>query len=584
MLALEKKNAVSVLSHIQMKELENWLPFQQGPVVVVDPSFQLIGVLDDRCFWKKRAAGINEAIEACVSQRFLLVSSLSDIGEEDPQNYDFFILEEDHQYVCYTAFEIKEWKYEQRISGLLSMNRSLHEQLDMSLQKNKELIRILNSSYDEIFVTDGEGNVLFVSESCQHFTGLPPAAFINKNIHELVQKGIINNSVTLKAMATHTIHSVEQEYPNGKTVLATATPIFDEEGKLYRIISNSRDISELVEMKRQLMEHRSTQQAPKEWMVQKNVGSQKFLTQSQNMISTLQLAERVAPTDSSVFIHGESGVGKGILAKIIHEYSPRKNKPFIQVNCGAIPENLIESELFGYEAGAFTGAHKRGKTGLVEAADGGTLFLDEIGEMPLGLQVKILHLVQDKTFKKVGGTAEKQVDIRIISATNKNLMQMIEEKTFRQDLYYRLHVVPLHMPPLRERKQDIALLTDYFLEQFNTKYSRHIELSKDAKLLIQLQEWKGNVRELENFMEQIVVTAQKPLISIGDLPFAMKHMIHSEQHLPFHQMTLKKAVEETEKQLLTSALKQYKTTRKIAKALGVNQTTIMRKLHKYQLT
>ncbi|WP_077247368.1 sigma-54 interaction domain-containing protein [Pseudobacillus wudalianchiensis] len=583
-MSVKTKKAVSVFSHIRIKELENWLPFQEGPILVVDRSLHLLGVLDESCFWRKRAEGKNEPVEKCMSLCFLRITSLSDLDENAPCQYDFFIIEDGDQYICYTASEAREWKYQQKVSGLLGINQSLHEQLEIALQKNKEFTQILNSSYDEIFVTDAKGNVLFVSESCKHFTGLPPEAFMNKNIRELVAKGIITNSVTLKTMATHTIHSVEQEYPSGKTVLATAKPVFDKEGKLYRVVCNSRDISELVEMKRRLTNSQSAQQDHSEPIIQKTIGGQKFITQSQNMISTLQLAERISPTDSSIFIHGESGVGKGVLAKIVHESSPRRNKPFVQVNCGAIPENLLESELFGYEAGAFTGANRRGKSGLVEMANEGTLFLDEIGEMPLGLQVKILHLVQDKAFKKVGGTVEKQVDIRIISATNKNLMQMIEEKTFRQDLYYRLHVVPLYIPPLRERKQDISLLTDYFLEKFCSKYSRSVELNEDTKLLIQLQEWKGNVRELENFIEQIVVTTQKPMISMEDLPLAMKQMIHNENHLTLQQMTLKKAVEETEKQVLSHALKQHKTTRKIAKALGVNQTTIMRKLRKYKLT
>ncbi|MED3563345.1 sigma-54 interaction domain-containing protein [Bacillus xiapuensis] len=480
---------------------------------------------------------------------------------------------------------INELKAKQNIIRLEKLNESLQEQLDIALRKIKELTQILNSSYDEIFVTDADGNVLFVSDSCKHFTGLPPEAFINKNIFELVEKGIITDSVTIKTMQTHTIQSNEQNYPNGKTVLATAKPVFDDEGKLYRIVSNSRDISELVEMKRKLAAmHALTKENLNEAIIEKAIGQQRFITQSKNMINTLQLAERVAPLDSSIFIHGESGVGKGVLARIIHENSPRKERSFIQVNCGAIPESLLESELFGYEAGAFTGANKRGKAGLVEMADGGTLFLDEIGEMPLELQVKILHLVQEKTFKKVGGTTEKKIDIRIISATNKDLLQMIEEKKFRQDLYYRLHVVPLRIPPLRKRKQDILLLTEYFLKHFNHKYLQQIELDENAKLLLQLQEWRGNVRELENFIEQIVVTAYKPIIRIEDLPLVLDHRFHPESNPGLHQLPLKRAVEETEKLVLSYALKKYKSTRKMAKALGVNQTTIMRKLHKYQMT
>lgn len=577
----KNNKAIPVLAHIQIKELEKWLPFQKQPVVIVDDALTLIGVLDKVNFWKKAAEGEKISIEECANTLFLRIQSLSEVTDEETTKYKYFILEEDHQYYCYTANELNELLFRQKIDGLININQSLQEELDRVLRKNRDLTQIINSTYDEIFVTDADGNVLFVSESCKHFTGLPPEAYINKNIRELVHKGIIKESVTLKTMETLTVQTAEQKYPNGKTVLATAKPVFDDKGKLYRIVTNSRDISELAEMKRKLLERQYIKEEAHP-IIQHSAGEKIFITQSSNMISTLKLAEKIAPLDSSVFIHGESGVGKGVLARIIHEYSPRKGKPFIQVNCGAIPGNLIESELFGYEAGAFTGASKRGKAGMVQMADGGTLFLDEIGEMPMELQVKILHLVQDKSFKKVGGTVEKQVDIRIISATNKNLLQMIEEKAFRQDLYYRLHVVPLRIPPLRERKQDILLLTDYFLDHFNKKYSQNVELDINAKLLIQLQEWRGNVRELENFLEQIVVTAQKQTISIEDLPLTNQRT-YNEIHFPSQLMPLKKAVEETEKQILSYALTKYSSTRKIAKALGVNQTTIMRKLHKYQM-
>jgi TyrR family helix-turn-helix protein len=202
----------------------------------------------------------------------------------------------------------------------------------------------------------------------------------------------------------------------------------------------------------------------------------------------------------------------------------------------------------------------------------------------MDLQVKILHLVQEKTFKKVGGTREKQVDIRIISATNKNLQQMIEEKAFRQDLYYRLHVVPIRIPPLRERKRDILLLIDHFLHKFNKKYSQSVALDESSKLILQLHEWPGNIRELENLIEQIVVTSRKPVVSMEDLPFHFNKEGRQAMVKVSGIMPIKKAVEETEKQILSYALTKYRTTRKIAKALDVNQTTVMRKLHKYQLT
>jgi TyrR family helix-turn-helix protein len=421
-----------------------------------------------------------------------------------------------------------------------------------------------------------------VSEACKKLTGLPPEAFINKNIKELVEKGLINNSVTLKTMKTKAIHSAEQTYPHGLTVFSTAKPIFDEEGNLYRIVSNSRDITELVEMKSQLNRvNLRNQRAQHE--NSRTVSLNNFITNSDKMVKVFELAEKVAPMDSSIFIHGETGVGKGVLARVIHDLSSRKDKNFIQVNCGAIPSALIESELFGYESGAFTGANKHGKKGLVESADGGTLFLDEIGEMPLDIQVKILHLVQDRTIMKVGGTKEKKVNIRIISATNKDLKQMIKNNQFREDLYYRLHVVPMEIPQLRERKEDILLLTDYFLKKFNEKYGQSITIDDHSKLILQLQDYPGNVRELENVIEQIVVTARKPIVTIEDLPSDLTYKDTALVNLT-GIIPLKKALEETEKQLLSQALSTYKSTRKMAKALEVSQTTIMRKLGKYQFS
>lgn len=583
----QKNEALMVFSDISLVELKGLLALKSFPILIVDNALQVMGVLDETLFWKNIVVeGCEKPLRSCLNYCFRVIDSLSQLTEEDSKKYDYFIVKRNEQYTCYTSSEVKEYQNQQKIASLLKLNQSLHEQLESLRKKNNELIQILNSSYDEIYVTDAEGNTLFVSESCKRFTGLPPEAYVNKNVAELVEKGLIVNSVTLKTMKTKTVQSAEQTYPNGTTVFTTAKPIFDEEGNLYRIICNSRDISELVEMKHKLIQASSllNQQEKQDKYSGETVFFNKLITQSENMISVIEMAQKVAPMDSSIFIHGESGVGKGVLAKIIHDLSPRKNKNFVQVNCGAIPPNLMESELFGYEAGAFTGANKQGKAGLVEMADGGTLFLDEIGEMPTDLQVKILHLVQEKTFKKVGGTREKQVDIRIISATNKNLQQMIEEKAFRQDLYYRLHVVPIRIPPLRERKRDILLLIDHFLHKFNKKYSQSVALDESSKLILQLHEWPGNIRELENLIEQIVVTSRKPVVSMEDLPFHFNKEGRQAMVKVSGIMPIKKAVEETEKQILSYALTKYRTTRKIAKALDVNQTTVMRKLHKYQLT
>ncbi|MFT9850077.1 sigma-54 interaction domain-containing protein [Aneurinibacillus sp. REN35] len=587
MTKLPANETLTVFSDTSLLELKGLAALNAFPILIVDDALHIIGILEEYIFWKTIAlGGCEKPLDHYLNTSFYIVRSLDDINEEMSCSYDYFIIEDHKHYQCYTALEVTTYQQQQKVDSLLKLNESLHEQLENARKENKEWIQILHSSYDEIYVTDAQGKTLFVSESCKKFTGLPPEAYVNKSIEELVKKGLIVNSVTLRTMKTKTVQSAEQTYPNGKTVFTTAKPVFDEEGKLYRIVSNARDISELVEIKHKLkqtdarMKQHNLTKHPQE----KTIFFNKLITQSDNMISVIEMAEKVAPMDSSIFIHGESGVGKGVLAKIIHELSPRKDKRFVQVNCGAIPPNLIESELFGYESGAFTGASKQGKTGLVEMADGGTLFLDEIGEMPLDLQVKILHLVQEKTFKKVGGTKEKQTDIRIISATNKNLRQMIQEKTFRQDLYYRLHVVPIRIPPLRERKEDIGLLIDRFLDKFNEKYNQSITLDESSRLILQLHEWPGNIRELENLIEQMVVTSRKPIVSIEDLPFHFNKEGRPSMVQVSGIMPLKQAVEETEKQVLSYALTKHKTTRKMAKALDVNQTTIMRKLHKYQLT
>lgn len=578
-----KKESLIVFSDISILDVKSLLKINSSPFIVMKNHLEILGILDEGFFLKRLDSdGQNQEITAYLNSSFVVVDDLDKLSEEDMSTYDFVIQHGDNQYSCHPISEVREMLLKKKMKSLLSLNESLQKELEVTRKKVKELTQILHSSYDEIFVTDAKGDTLFVSEACKKLTGLPPEAFINKNINELVEKGLIVNSVTLKTMKTKAIHSAEQTYPHGLTVFSTAKPIFDEEGNLYRIVSNSRDITELVEMKSQLNRvNLRNQRAQHE--NSRTVSFNNFITNSDKMIKVLELAEKVAPMDSSIFIHGETGVGKGVLARVIHDLSSRKDKNFIQVNCGAIPSALIESELFGYESGAFTGANKHGKKGLVESADGGTLFLDEIGEMPLDIQVKILHLVQDRTFMKVGGTKEKKVNIRIISATNKDLKQMIKNNQFREDLYYRLHVVPMEIPQLRERKEDILLLTDYFLKKFNEKYGQSITIDDHSKLILQLQDYPGNVRELENVIEQIVVTARKPIVTIEDLPsdltFKDTALVNLTGIIP-----LKKALEETEKQLLSQALSTYKSTRKMAKALEVSQTTIMRKLGKYQFS
>jgi transcriptional regulator with PAS, ATPase and Fis domain len=282
-----------------------------------------------------------------------------------------------------------------------------------------------------------------------------------------------------------------------------------------------------------------------------------------------------------VLILGESGVGKEMVANLIHETSDRKNSPFIKVNCGAIPENLLESELFGYEGGAFTGAKKEGKMGLFELANKGTLFLDEIAEMPLALQVKLLRVLQEREVMRVGGVKPVAVNVRIIAATNRNLHEDVQKGNFREDLYYRLNVIPLSILPLRERREDILPLASYFIEQFNQKYLTKKTLSAETAEAFELYNWPGNVRELQNIVERLIVMSDGDEIQHLHLPEEITNLSSNRDKVQVLDiLPLKECMEMAEKQLLRLAKQKYSSTVKIADALQVNQSTISRKLQK----
>ena len=310
-----------------------------------------------------------------------------------------------------------------------------------------------------------------------------------------------------------------------------------------------------------------------------------LITQSSKMEEVLSLVARVAPSQSTVLIRGESGTGKGLIAKIIHYHSPRSTGPMITINCAAIPENLLESEIFGHEKGAFTGAlfQHRGK---FEQAQGGTLFLDEIGDLSPALQAKLLRMIQEKTFERVGGNKTIRVDVRVISATHQDLESSIQERQFRQDLYFRLNVVPLFLPPLRERREDIPLLVDYFLQKFGRENNKKdLEVSKEARELLLRYPYPGNVRELENLVERAVVLCRDPLITSRDLPFHLKEGVGEPAGVVFpSDLTLPEQLEELERHLIQQALKEMGGVQtRAAEKLGISERVLRYKLQKYGL-
>ena len=449
------------------------------------------------------------------------------------------------------------------------------------------LIKLLESSYDGIWITDHVGKILFANPANAKLLGVPRSELENKTTQELQDEGVFQTSAILEALQTR--QQVSKVCNNPRTcltVLATATPVFNEAGDIQYIFNNVRDITALNEMRESLQDKDEIirQQNSQLETMKLRLGVGTIVANSKAFTQVVELARRAATFDgATVLILGESGTGKEVISELIVNTSPRKDKPYLQINCGAIPENLIESELFGYEKGAFTGADAKGRKGLFEAANGGTVFLDEIGDLPLHMQVKLLRVLQQKRIVRVGGTETVNLDVRIIAATNKDLKQMVKEGRFREDLYYRLNVVPIEIPPLRDRKEDILPLVNHFLTVANRKYHTNKSIYSDTIDVLESYSWPGNVRELENLMENLVITTPGDIIRRENLSERLK--FSTEDHgftEDTEVITLKETVERAEYMAIQKAIRQCGSIRKAAVALGVDPSTIVRKQQNYQ--
>ncbi|NSW92639.1 MAG: sigma 54-interacting transcriptional regulator, partial [Firmicutes bacterium] len=398
----------------------------------------------------------------------------------------------------------------------------------------------------------------------------------------LVNEGYFTESASLVVIQTRSPATVIYTCKTGKKLMAKGKPIFDAEGNLVRIVNTVWDITELMNMENRVEEARTFSDDGKHTM--KLDAMEDFVARSEKMLEVLDLAMRVAKVDSTVLVLGESGVGKEIIAKIIHRAGKDNQGPFVKVNCASIPENLLESELFGYEKGSFTGASKEGKIGMFQLADGGTILLDEIGEIPTHLQAKLLRVLQDKEIIPVGGTKARKIDVRVIAATNRNLTDMVKKGQFREDLYYRLNVVPIFIPPLRERKEDIASLLVYFMGKYNKKYNTNKKLSNEIIDYLTDYSWPGNVRELQNFVERMIVITKDDSISYEDIK---DYFVDGDGISLFEEKkqgtSLKEQLESLERSIIEKTLKRLGSTRKAGKELGIDQSTVVRKAKKYNI-
>ena len=444
---------------------------------------------------------------------------------------------------------------------------------------------LIDALHDGLYITDADGITLKVNSAYERLTGLRSEDVVGQHMQALVEQGVISQSVSLRVLKEGKALSLMQSVSQGKRLLVSGTPIFAADGKVRYVVSTVRDMTELLRMKHERDELQQLKQL-------RNSTAKLHAGQRDDLLHASPVADRpasgrifaqarqVAASDVKVLLQGETGVGKTLIAQYIHKSSARAAQPFLALNCGALPENLIEAELFGYVAGAFTGAGSKGKRGLLELANHGTVFLDEIGDLPLALQVKLLKVIEESRFIPVGGLELKEVDVRIITATHHDLRKMVAEGRFRADLYYRLNVVPIHIPALRERADEIQPLLQFYLAEFNQRYDRALTWGMEALDELTDYAWPGNIRELINLVERLVVTCIGESIELFDLPDEVRAA--RQDATDDNLLPLRKQVENLERRLIRKALVQHKTTREAAKALGLSQATLVQKMKRWE--
>lgn len=446
-------------------------------------------------------------------------------------------------------------------------------------------LNIFNSISDSIYITDKDGNTLWVNQASELTLNIPREKLIGRNVKDLEKEKIFSPSAIWLALEENKSISTVQDIGDGKYIV-TGHLVKDANEEIIAAVAHSRDITEVVKTSSKLKEteellEKYSQEIRKLTIHTETINS----TTTKKLIldqSIEKLIEKIAVVDATALIIGETGTGKSAIAERIHLLSKFHKGPFIQINCASMPDTLIESELFGYTKGTFTGANSAGKQGLIHAADGGTLFFDEIGEIPLNLQAKLLHFLQTKEYLPIGAREYKKANIRMIAATNRNLEKMSEEGLFRSDLFYRLNVLSIKMPPIRERKEEIKNFAQYFLSRYTEKYNMNKTFSPKVLDIFEKYHWPGNVRELENLIERLVILSGLEIVE-NDLPNKMleNYYLPNSIELSIANSSMPEVLESLEKRMILDALKKGNSTRKAAKLLGVSQSMLMRRIRKY---
>jgi PAS domain S-box-containing protein len=455
---------------------------------------------------------------------------------------------------------------------------------------------LIESVQDGMFIADAEGYYIMANQAFEDISGINREEMIGRHSTYMIENNWVPTAVNLEVLKDHQSRSRLVQYPSGKQLLVTAAMLWRDDGRPAAVVSTLKDITELNRINEQLKNSQVMIEKFKQridYLEEQLGGSNKFFVgQSTEFRRILSLAKKVARSDATVLITGLSGVGKDVLAQFIHFQSRRQGVgAFVKVDCASLPTNLLESELFGYESGAFTDARAGGKQGTFELANGGTLFLDEIGEFPYELQAKLLNVLQDRMIKRLGSLAAVPIDVRIVAATNMDLEQMVKHRKFRQDLYYRLNVIPMHISPLKERKEDILPMIKHFLKIYNQNYNTNKFLSIDALNALMNYDWPGNVREVRNTIERIVVTSADDMVMLHDLPTDIKKFSKVNYFINIHHRynprlegPLRQNVEAFEREFIRQTLESAANQAEAAERLQIDISTLMRKKRKYGLT